>query len=519
MISKKVLSVAMSVLVCACLVFAQVSMVSAEEPKPGGILKYGLSSDPPNLEPQKAAGGTAAMVVKNQAYNGLLKFWKDYEIVPDLAESYKITDGGKVITFKIHDDVYFHNGDKMTMDDVKFSFERMMDKKTGCELYSQFINIIDKIEVVDGNTVRFVMKAPSPAFIPMVASINAKIVSKKFVEAGHNLSKEVMGTGPFKLAEYTPAVKIKMVKHDKYFKKGLPYLDGIDFPFYKDGTTRVTALRTGAIDLMGYVPWKQMKAIESDPKLKLLSDRGMLFMCAFINTANKPFDNPKVRQALSFAVERQTVVNNIFYGRGSVIGGFAYPPSWPEHDKAIDNMYSYDVKKAKKLLAEAGLEKGFKVNLVACNQYGMHKGTGEILHAYFTELGLNVKMDMLDWATTIKRLENHQYDVCVFGTMMPYRDPTSMSKYVESVGYYPKACNFGDKQIDQWMQEGAFEMDPVKRKAIYAKVQKRFMELSPTLFLSWREQGEGAQSYVKGYFHIPGLYDSSRTLERAWLDK
>ena len=519
MISRKHLFVTVVLMISACWLFGSICAVSAQEPKRGGVLKYGLSADPPNFEPQKVAGGTAAMVVKNQAYNGLLRFWKDYKIVPDLATSYETTDGGKVVTFKLHDNVYFHSGEKMTAEDVKFSFERMMTPETGSELCTQLVSIIEKTEVVDGTTVRFTLNAPSPAFIPMVASVNAKIVSKKFVEAGHNLAKEINGTGPFKLEEYTPAVSIKMVRNEKYFKDGLPYLDGIEFPFYKDGTTRVTALRTGAIDLMGYVPWKQMTAIDKDPKLQLLSDRGMLFMCAFINTANGPLSDPKVRQALSWAVERQTIVNNVFFGRGSTITGFAYPPSWPEYAEELDGTYGYDVEKAKKLLAEAGYKDGFKLTVVACHQYGMHKATGEILHAYFSELGLDVKMEMTDWATLIKRLENHQFDVLAFGSLLPYRDPTAMDKYITSSGYYPKAQGFGDETIDKLMVEGSFEMDPVKRKEIYTRVQKRFLELSPTLFLSWREQGEGAQPYVKGYFHIPGVYDSSRTLEMTWLDK
>lgn len=493
--------------------------VMAESPKYGGVLKYGLSTDPPNFDPQKTSGGTAAMVVKNQFYNGLIRYWKDYKIDYDLAKSYEVTEGGKVYTFHLHENVYWHNGEKLTMEDVKFSFDRILDPKSAAANHKDLANLIDRIEIVGANTVRFVLKNPSPSFLNIMASTTAKVISKSFVEGGADLNKQLMGTGPFKLAEYTPAVHLKVEKNKNYFKKGLPYLDGIDFVFYKDDTTRVTALRSGAIDLMGYVPWKQMEAVERNDKLQLLSDKGMLFMMALCNVKKAPLDNAKVRQALAWAVDRQAIVNSVFFGRGSVIGGFAYPPSWPEYVPELDNTYGYDVEKTKKLLTEAGYPNGFKLTVLATHQYGMHKGTGEILQAYFKEAGLDCDLELVDWATVVKRQEAGQFDVLVMGTMLSYRDPSGLTKFVKSGDYYPKACGFSDPQIDKWMDEGAFEMDPGKRKEIYAKVQKRALELSPILYLTWREQAEGAQAYVKGYAHIPGIYDSSRTLEVTWLDK
>ncbi len=491
----------------------------AKNPKYGGILKYGLSTDPPNFDPQKSAGGTAAMVVKNQVYNGLIRYWKDYKIDYDLAKSYEVSDNGKSYTFHLHDNVYWHNGERLTMEDVKFSFERILNPKSAAANHKDLVNLINRIEIVDKDTVRFILKSPSPAFLNILASTTAKIVSKAFVEGGADLNKKLMGTGPFKLGEYTPAVHLKVEKNKNYFKKGLPYLDGIDFVFYKDGTTRVTALRSGAIDLMGYVPWKQMKAVERNNKLKLLSDKGMLFMLALCNVKKAPLDNIKVRQALAWAVDRKAIVNSVFFGRGSVIGGMAYPPSWPEHVTDLDNTYGYNVEKAKKLLAEAGYSNGFKMTVLATHQYGMHKGTGEILQAYFKAAGIDCDLELVDWATVVKRQLANQFDVMVMGTMLPYRDPSSMTKFVKTGGYYSRSCQFSNPQIDKLMDEGAFEMDPKKRKEIYAQVQKRFLELSPLIFLAWREQAEGAQAYVKGYIHIPGIYDSSRTLEVTWLDK
>ncbi|MBW1961683.1 MAG: hypothetical protein JRJ04_09525 [Deltaproteobacteria bacterium] len=226
------------------LIFFAANQTPAEKVKRGGILRYGLSSEPPNLDPQKSTG-TAAQVVKNAVYSGLLRYWKGYKIDPDLAKSWDISSDGKTYTFHLHENVYWHNGDKFSAEDVKFSLERIMDPKAGSSLKAELTQMIQKIEVVDDNTVKITLKATSPDFLHVLSVAYCKIVSKKFIESGGNPNKTLMGTGPFKFKEYTPTVSIKVVRNENYFKKGRPYLDGIDFIFYPDQTTRVTALRTG----------------------------------------------------------------------------------------------------------------------------------------------------------------------------------------------------------------------------------------------------------------------------------
>jgi glutathione transport system substrate-binding protein len=492
--------------------------VVAETVKRGGILRYGLSSEPPNLDPQKSTG-TAAQVVKNSVYSGLVRYWKGFKVDPDLAKSWDISPDGQGYTFHLHENVFWHNDDKFSAEDVKFSLERIMDPKTGGTFKTELTQLIDNIEILDANTVKITLKAASPDFLNTLAVASVRIVSKKFIEGGGNPNKTLMGTGPFKFKEYTPTVSLKVLRNEKYFKKGRPYLDGIDFIFYPDQTTRVTALRTGAVDIIGYLPWKQMSAVDRNPKLKVLSDKEMLFMDLQINTKRPPLDNPKVREALAWAIDRQAVVNSVFFGRGQVIGGIAFPPSWNGYSPELASTYSYNPEKAKKLLAEAGYPNGFKMTVLSTFQYGMHKVTGEIAQANFKDIGIDCDLELVDWATDYKRQNASEFDVQVMGTMPASKGGGFLTRFVHTGGLYANATQFSDQKIDELLDKAAFEMDDKKRGQLFIEVQKRMLELNPIIFITWREQAEGAQLYVKGYEHIPGIFDSSNTFEVTWLEK
>jgi ABC-type transport system substrate-binding protein len=513
-------AVALSVIII-CLSIVKSNDTTASSIKRGGILKYGLSSEPPNLDPHKATG-TGAQVVKNIIYNGLVRYWKGYEIVPDLAKSWDTSADGRQYTFYLHQGVKWHNGEKFTAQDVKYSLERIQNPATGAVMYRELSELIDEVVVLNDTTVRFVLKHPSLAFLPILAEAHVKIVSKSYVEKGGNLVKDPMGTGPFKFAEMVPTVHLKIVKNKEYFKKGLPYLDGINLYYYPDETSRVTALRTGALDFIEYVPWRQIPAVERDPKLRLQSDKEMMVMVAIINTKRPPLDKPKVREALAWAINRQAIVDNVFFGRGEVIGGIGYPKSWEGYCPDLSKTYTYNPEKAKKLLLEAGFPKGFKLSILASFTFGMHKDTAEILQANFTDVGIDAKCDLVDYTTLTKRRfvsKPGDYDMMIMGIMHYYRDPSCVNTWFGTDSFYGSQTGLSDKEIDSLLEKGSVTMDSKKRIEIYCQVQKRALELNPILSLCFREQAEGAQVYVKGYGHIPGVFDSSNTLEVTWLDK
>ncbi len=492
--------------------------VWAQTPKPGGILRYGLSSEPPNLDPHVSTG-TAAQTVKNQIYNGLVRYWKGFDIVPDLADSWDISTDGTEYTFRLHPGVKFHDGTPFSAEDVRFSFARILDPKTGATRGKELQLLIEEVSVVDPTTVKLKLKNPSPVLIPLLASALVKMVSKDFVEKGGDLNKTLMGTGPFKFAEWQPTVSLKVVKNPDYFKKGLPYLDGITFIFYPDETARVTALRTGAVELIDYVPWKQQAAVERDPNLTLHSDKEMLFMWLTFRVDKTPFDNPKVRQAIAWAIDREAIVKNVFFGRGEVMTGGITPKSFPTYAPELEGTYAYDPEKAKALLKEAGYPDGFKTKILSTFQYDMHERTGEIVQALLKEIGIDAELELVDWPTDVKRFNAGEFEILVMGSAPEFRDGDFLSAFVRTGGAWSRRNHFSDEQIDALLDKARVTMDEQERKKLYKQVEERILALSPMVLLSRREQAEATQKYVEGYTHIPGIYDSSLTLEVTWLNK
>jgi len=488
-------------------------------PKRGGTLMYGLSADPPNLDPQ-VSKGAAAQTVKELVYNTLLRYWRGGKLQPDLAESYDQPDP-QTVRFKLRSGVSFHDGTPLTADDVKFSFDRILDPKTGADRRVVF-NTIEKVTVDDPLTVRFSLKQPDGAFLVNIALPTAAILSKKFLEAGNNLDKTMMGTGPFKFISREPGVKLILERNPSYFHSGLPYLDRITFVPYPDDNTRVNAIRGGDVAMIDYVPWKDMDAIIKSTNLTLTSASESAYMCLIYNTKQKPFDDPKVRRAFSYAIDRQNIVDTVFFGRGSTITGGLLPSNSPGYEASLKNTYTYDPDRAKSLLKDAGYD--FKslpaLKLMSTSTYSFHQGTSEVSQAELKRTGINTDLDLVEWATAIERGNKGDFQYRVHGLALDTVDPDSLTTYFRTGSSYGQATGFSDPDIDKLLGQGRAETDAGKRKDLYVQVEKRLIDLQPFTYLAWREQGEAVSKRLKGYEHFPGglFAISALTLEEAYLE-
>lgn len=491
----------------------------AGTPKKGGTLTYGLSADPPNLDPQ-VSKGAAAQTVKQLVYNSLLRYWRGGKIQPDLAESYEMVDP-QTFRFKLRSGVMWHDGSPFTADDVKFSFERILDPKTGADRRIA-LNTIDKVVVDDPLTVRFLLKQPDGAFVYNITNYTSAIISKKFVEGGGNLDQKMMGTGSYKFDSREPGVKLTLVNNPSYFRSGLPYLDKIVFVPYPDDNTRINAIKGGAVNIVDYVPWKDMDFFAKSSDLSLVSASESAYMCLIYNTKQKPFDDPKVRRALSYAIDRQNIVDTVFFGRGSTITGGLLPSNSPAYEASLKNTYTYDPEKAKSLLKDAGYDvKSLpSLKLMSTSTYAFHQGVGEVTQAEFKKVGIATDLDLPEWATAVERGNKGDFQYRVHGLGMDSIDPDSLTTFFRTGSAYGQATGFTDPEIDKLLSQGRAETDTGKRKDIYVQIEKRLLDSQPFTYLAWREQGEAIQKKLKGYEHFPGgLFASSGlTLEEAYFE-
>lgn len=481
-----------------------------------GVLKFGLASEPTTIN-TTVQNGTHGRTIKLAIYRGLLNYDKEGVLQPELAEDYTVSADGKIYTFKIRD-ASFHNGDPVTAEDVKFTFERMLEPDTKAT-YSTEISIIDRINVIDQKTIEFILKEPSAPFVHYLALPESVIVSKKWVEEKGD-EADPMGAGPYKFVDWIKGQELTVERFENYYKEEKPNLDGIKFIFYPDENTRVNALRAGDVNLIESVPWKDVASIEKDPNLKLDSEHGPFMQLQF-NTSFEPFSNPKVRQAIAYAIDRNTILNTAFSGRGKAIYGMAIPEGYIGYSKEATNYFEYNIEKAKELLAEAGYPNGFKAKLLATSQYSFHEQTAIAIQSELKKIGIEVELDLPDWATRINKNTEGDYDFLVAGTAGDVTDPDWMSNFYKSGDIrLNNSAFFKDEKIDQLLEEGKKELDEGKRQEIYEELVDRILELSPMVYLTYREQSYGMASNVNGFKNIPGFlsFQSGITLEDVTLN-
>jgi len=485
----------------------------------GGELKWALSSDPPNQDPHISTG-TAARAVKIAIYNRLARYWTKGEVAPDLATKWDISTDGLTYTFTLVDTT-FHDGTPFTADDVKASIERIQDPKVGATQSDQ-MKPITSVTASDPRTAVFKLSKPAAALISVLALPECAIVSKKFLDGGGDPNKTMMGTGPFKFVSREPGVNVVVQKNDKFFREGMPYLDKITYLPYQNEDTRVAALKSGDVDIAEYIPWKDMDSIDKSNDLNLITTKGSSFMLLIYNTKQKPFDDAKVRHALGYAFDRDSIVQAAFFGRGEIItGGLITEDSWA-YDAKLKDYYSYDPDKAKQLLTEAGQDpKSMKLTLMSTGQYGMHQSTGEVCQKNLQDLGIDCKLDLFDWATEVKKHTEGDYQFRVQGTSPDFPDPDYLTTFLYSTAVSQSRDSLSDQQIDQWLDEARQETDQAKRKELYNQIEERAAEIAPYTLLCWRDDGYGTRKTVQGFEVLPrmNVFQSPNTLEQVWLKK
>lgn len=488
---------------------------AAGEPKTGGILKYGIGNDPPTMDPHTFSGAASDMLY-GLVYNGLVRYGPTWDIEAALAESWD-TEEDRIYTFKLREGLKFHDGSDLTADDVKFSFDRIMDEATSAYIRPLIMSSFESVEVVDPLTVKITLSEVNAAFLAALALPTAAIVSKAFVEGGGDLKTTMMGAGPFKYISRQPNVEVVLEKHTEYYEEGKPYLDGVTLVPLSDDTARSTGLRSGSVDFIDFVPWKDIEAIAEDPGFEVYSDTESSGLWAFMKTNIEPMDDKIVRQALNYAVNREAVVNSSFFGRGAVMDSIFIPKSsWAYVD--VEGGYSYDPDRAKELLAEAGAE-GFPLQFVCSAETTMHLSGAEVVLANFQDIGIDVDFQTQDWATTVKRQNAGDYEMIMWGGGPLYGDPDYLSGYFRTGNAVPRNTGYSNPELDDLLDQARQTLDPDARLETYRKIYDILLDESPWIPLSYREQGEAAATHVKGYVHVLGSNWNGYRVAMTWLDK
>lgn len=480
-------------------------------PTPGGVLKVGLQADPTALDPQKQSL-TAIWHVIEHIYNGLTRTKPDLSIEGSLAESWEISDDGLTYTFALRPGVVFHDGTPLKASDVKFTFERLVDPATASTSAGDLASM-KSIEAPDDATVVMTLNAPDASLLATLTGQSCVVYSEAFVKANNNdVSQVAMGTGPFKFVEYVPNTRVVLEKNPDYWEEGLPYLDGIEMTIAADDTSRTAAVVTGTVDFIEYAPLRDIDSLQQDPNLTLAGDSNTNIRFMALNLAKPPFDNPKVRQAISLVVDRDAVLGPTVFGHGTPTAVLFPPDFWAALQMDVPTP---DVEKAKALMAEAGMADGFKTVITSWSQYSFLSNAAVVLQEQLRQIGIEAELNMVENATMVEQVYvGKEYEIAVTGESA-YVDPSTLILPNFKTGEAGNFVNYSNEKLDALIEEGIAATDQAARAEIYQQIQQVLLEDLPWVNLFVANQYEAMLKKVMGYVHIPT--GSNQAFRYTWL--
>ena len=491
---------------------------AAGAPRRGGILKAAFSADPAGFDPVRGPSGMSHVVIE-QVYSTLMALDPDAKPYPELAQSYTITDDGLTYTFNLRKGVKFHHGDELTAEDVKFSFDRLRAPKSGYS-YGAQVETIKSVDAVDRYTVRFRLSKVTGPFLIYMAFPGSSIVPKKLVDSGHDLNAKPIGSGPFKFVSYEPRSAIKFQRNPEYFETGKPYFDAMEYRIISDITALTNALLSGVVNFSNEIPPKDFAKVKGSAGLTAVTLEGSRYNWLLLNNTKKPFDNPKVRQAVSFALDRQALVDGAFFGLATpILGGVIPQWNWGYADIKFVSPKG-DPAKSKALLAEAGYPNGITgvdIGMTLPSSFPNIMAMGPIVQANLAKAGIQAKLGTME----IPRYWDEVWSTSNFGiTMMywlsPLADPDDFVTNNYHCGMAINVQKYCSKEMDALLEQAKSAPTVEARKDLYRKMQDLSMQDMPIVPLVNGWLLIGHTSKLQNY--RPMRTGFLKTLKDAWLE-
>ena len=425
--------------------------VSAQSKKDSVVM--GMTLEPPGLDPTAGAAAAIGEVTLYNVYETLTKVKEDGSVGPLLAESWEIAPDLKTYTFKLRKGIKFQNGEPFNAVAVKFSYERAAAATSTNKDKSLFLSMA-QIGAPDSDTVVINLKNPEPNLPFLLGQASASIVEPK--SAPTNATKPV-GTGPFVLSAWAKGSSITLTKWPEYRNAAAIKLNKIVIRMISDPSAQVASLLSGDVDVFPRVAAaRSLAQFKADPRFIVLTGGSRAKTIVAINNKRKPFDDVRVRRAILAAIDRKAMIEGAVDGFGVPIGSFYTPGSLGYIDTTDIN--PFDIEKAKKLLAEAGVTTPLEVSLKLPPPPYARQG-GEVLAAQLAKAGIIAKIENLEWAQWLSSVfaGPHNYDL----TIVSHVEPFDLVKYTEDnyyIGYKSDAFNAIYKSIT----EAANETDRAK---------------------------------------------------------
>ncbi len=444
------------------------------------VLRVVVASEAKGLDPMLGSTDRPSAAIYCNIYETLLKVNEKNEIIPGLAESYEQIDD-MTYEFKLKKGVKFHNGEDFTAKDVVFTLTR--GANTPITQYIWGMVDTSGFEIIDDHTVRVKLKEPNAPFIAVTTCGTASILSEKYVtEAGDASGTHPIGTGPYKFVEWKKGVQITMERNEDYHGTK-PQAGKIVVRTIPEASNRTIELESGGCDIAFDIQAADRSRVESASGLQLVVRPGNAIRYVGFNTSEAPYDNVEVRRAISHAIDIEGIVHSVLRGYGQVTNG-PISPNVMFYDNDA-KMVEYDPDMARKMLADAGYEKGFNTT-IWCDERKENVDIATILQAQLAEIGITADINVQEFGAYINSAYAGETDIYIMGWSSASPDPDIVLYSVfhsKNKGEGGNCSYLDDPKVDELVERGRRTFDTTERTKIYKELQEYLLTITPWVYL------------------------------------
>ncbi len=474
------------------------SIINAD-PQYGGRLTVALPADIKTLDARMITD-VYSELVSTQIGDTLVELNERLEPTPALAESWETPDPLTYI-FHLRQGVMFHDGTEFTAEDVKYTFETILDEDFASPNRTYFLPVTD-IEIIDDYTIQLFLSEPMAPFITQVIPMMQIVPKHLAEEMGEDFAFDPVGTGPFEFVRWIPGDRVELRAFEDHWR-GRPYIDELTIRVIEEASVQMMELETGGIDFAYTVPPDDVEWIREAPNLILGEYMALAYGFIIPNLDHEILSNKLVRQAMAYAIDREEINETIYAGLAVPASG-PIPQSLAWAYNADVAPYPYDPDRARELLAEAGYPDGFNIKL--------HRAPGEVgvlamtaVQEQFADVGINMELEIIEFGMLLDRLFSFEYELINIGwTGIVDPDYGTYSLFTTGAGY--NFNNYSNPEIDFLLDYGRFTVDMDTRKEIYDRVQRILADELPHIFINTEITTFAYNADLEGFIHAPRRY-------------
>ncbi|MBU5625996.1 ABC transporter substrate-binding protein [Oscillibacter sp. MSJ-2] len=467
--------------------------IGSAEDTPSDEITVGIAQDlDDSLDPHLAVYAGTKEILFN-VFEGLVKPTPDGELVPAVAESCEVSEDGTVYTFTLREGIRFHDGRAVTVDDVIASIERCADDSEGKTPLVPAFSVIQSAVAADDRTVVITIDQRNNEFL---SYLTTAILPKDYTEQ----DTAPVGTGPFRFVSRTAQDSIVLERFDGYWGDKAA-LGKVTFKIMESADALVLALQGGAIDLCAHLTANQ--AAQLGDGFNILEGTMNLVQALYLNNAEKPFDNQLVRQALSYAVDPQQVMDMIADGHGKEVGSSMYPAFAKYFVEELNDYYTCDPAKARELLAQAGYPDGFEMTITVPSNYQPHVDTAQVLVEQLKAVGVTATIERVDWGTWVSRVyTDRQFQSTVVGVDAANMTARAMLERFTS-NASDNFINYKNPEYDQLFAQAITAGDDQEQTELYRQMETVLTETAANAYIQDMADLVAISKDLEGYRFYP----------------